>query len=159
MTKCRFGPCRFTTVAHELVVGIGSQTISTSRLGNQERVVGITTVFSSDGKYLLDDRTAAVPYDQYKDELFKSRSRSIENVRRIDFCRAVFDETNKGVRQGSGLKGVCAPDRGLTMALGDGESLLCLTGPRDLKQARHGMPQPTLLKLHRRSTFRDMTYF
>jgi hypothetical protein len=44
------------------------------------------------------------------------------------------------------------------MALGDGESLLCLTGPRDLKQARHGMPQPTLLKLHRRSTFRDMTY-
>ncbi len=35
------------TVAHELVVGIGSQTISTSRLGTQERVVGITTVFSS----------------------------------------------------------------------------------------------------------------
>ncbi len=71
------------TVAHELVVGIGSQTFSTSRLGNQERVVGITTVFSSDGKYLLDDRTAAVPYGQYKDELFKSLSRSIENVRKI----------------------------------------------------------------------------
>jgi hypothetical protein len=195
------------TVAHELVVGIGSQTISTSRLGNQERVVGITTVFSSDGKYLLDDRTAAVPHDQYKVELFKSLSRSIENVRRIDNWRStdavrlifhvfkqmadheadavgdlveslgltqvkyaflhvvdnhpftIFDEANKGVRQGRGLKGVYAPDRGLTMALGDGESLLCFTGPRDLKQARHGMPQPTLLKLHRRSTFRDMTYF
>jgi hypothetical protein len=193
------------TVAHELVVGIGSQTISTSRLGNQERVVGITTVFSSDGKYLLDDRTAAVPYDQYKDELFKSLSRSIENVRKIDNWRStdavrlifhvfkqmadheanavgdlveslgltqvkyaflhvvdnhpftIFDEDNKGVRQGSGLKGVYAPDRGLTMALGDGESLLCFTGPRDVKQVRHGMPQPTLLKLHRRSTFRDMT--
>jgi hypothetical protein len=194
------------SVAHELVVGIGSQRISTSRLGNEERVVGITTVFSSDGKYLLDDRTAAVRYDQYKDELLKSLSRSIENVRRIDNWRStdavrlifhvfkqmadheadavgdlvdslglgqvkyaflhvvdnhpftIFDEASKGVRQGGGLKAVYAPDRGLTMALGDGESLLCLTGPRDLKQARHGMPQPTLLKLHRRSTFRDMTY-
>src|SRR5262249_9436392 len=53
------------TVAHELVIGLGSQNISTSRLGTNERVVGITTVFSSDGKYLLDDRTAAVPYSEY----------------------------------------------------------------------------------------------
>jgi hypothetical protein len=194
------------TVAHELVVGIGSQTLSTSRLGHQERVVGITTVFSSDGKYLLDDRTAAVPYDQYKAELFKSLSRSIENVRKIDNWRStdavrlifhvfkqmaddeaeavadlveslglsqvkfaflhvvdnhpftIFDEANTGVRQGGGLKGVFVPDRGVAMAVGEGETLLCLTGPRDIKQARHGMPQPTLLRLHRRSTFRDMTY-
>jgi hypothetical protein len=193
-------------VAHELVIGIGSQTISTSRLGTQERVVGITTIFSSDGKYLLDDRTAAVPYEDYKDELFKSLSRSIQSVRDIDNWRStdavrlifhvfkqmqdaeaeavnelvqklgltdvkfafvhivdnhpftIFDEASKGVRQAGGLKGVYAPERGLTMALGDGETLLCFTGPREIKLARQGMPQPTLLKLHRLSTFRDMTY-
>jgi Piwi domain len=194
------------TVAHELVVGIGSQTISTSRLGSRERVVGITTIFSSDGKYLLDDRTAAVPYDQYKDELFKSLSRSIENVRSIDNWRStdavrlifhvfkqmadaeaeavnavveklgltdvkfaflhavdnhpftIFDQSSKGIRQGSGVKGAYAPERGLTMALAEGETLLCFTGPREIKLARQGMPQPTLLRLHRLSTFRDMTY-
>jgi len=194
------------TVAHELVVGIGSHTLSTSRLGAQERVVGITTVFSSDGKYLLDDRTAAVPYGQYKDALYKSLSRSIENVRQVDNWRStdavrlifhvfkevadheaeavrelvetlgltqvryaflhlvdnhpftLFDEGNKGVRQRGGMKGVYVPERGLTVGLGDSESLLCFTGSRDVKHARHGMPQPTLLRLHRRSTFRDMTY-
>jgi hypothetical protein len=76
------------TVAHELVIGIGSQTISTGRLGAQERVVGITTIFGSDGKYLLDDRTAAVPYDEYKDALSKSLSRSIDEMRRVDNWRS-----------------------------------------------------------------------
>jgi hypothetical protein len=194
------------TVAHELVVGIGSQTVSVSRLGAQERVVGITTVFSSDGKYLLDDRTAAVPYSEYKEALFKSLSRSIDEVRRVDNWRStdavrlifhvfkemadheadavsdlieslgltqvkyaflhivdnhpftIFDESNAGFRQRDGVKGVYVPERGVTVGLGDGEALLCFTGGRDIKQARHGMPQPSLLRLHRRSTFRDMTY-
>lgn len=193
-------------VAHELVVGIGSQTVTTTRLGSQERVVGITTVFSSDGKYLLDDRTGAVPYDQYEDALFKSLSRSIGTVREVDNWRStdavrlifhvfqqmadkeadavgklvetlglsqvkyaflhvvdnhpftMFDESKPGVRQRNGIKGALAPDRGLSVSLGDSETLLCFTGGRDLKQATHGMPQPALLRLHRRSTFRDMTY-
>ncbi len=194
------------TVAHELVIGIGSQTISASRLGTQERVVGITTVFSSDGKYLLDDRTAAVPFDQYKAELSKSLKRSIENVRKVDNWRSsdavrlifhvfnqmadseaaavaalvedlgltqvkyafvhlvdthpftLFDEAVAGVRQRDGLKGTYVPDRGVSLSIGNSETLLCFTGSRDLKQAKHGMPQPTLLRLHRQSTFRDMTY-
>jgi hypothetical protein len=195
------------TVAHELVVGIGSQTMSTSRLGNLERVVGITTLFSSDGKYLLDDRTAAVPFDQYKAELAKSLARSIDNVRKVDNWRStdavrlifhvfkqmadaeaeavgelvdglgltqvkyaflhlvdthpftVFDDTEPGVRQRDGsYKGAKAPERGTAVALGSSETLLTFTGPRDLKQSRHGMPQPILLRLHRKSTFRDMTY-
>jgi hypothetical protein len=171
------------TVAHELIVGIGSHTLRTGRLGGGERIVGITTVFSSDGKYLLDDRTAAVPYDQYEDALFKSLSRSIETVRRVDNWRSsdsvrlifhvfkqmadreadavgklvenlgltqvkyaflhivddhpftIFDEENTGFRQKDGVKGVYAPERGVTIGLGDGESLICFTGGRDVKQA------------------------
>ncbi|MGN8118686.1 argonaute/piwi family protein [Labrys sp. 22185] len=195
------------TVAHELVVGIGSQTISSSRLGNQERVVGITTLFSSDGRYLLDDRTAAVPFSQYKEELTRSLRRSIESVRKTDNWRStdavrlvfhafkqladaeaeavvelveglgltqvkfaflhlvdahpftIFDDAQPGIRQRDGsYKGSKTPERGVTVSLGGGETLLCLTGPKDLKQANHGMPQPMLLRLHRRSTFRDMTY-
>lgn len=194
------------SVAHELVVGIGSHTLTTSRLGSQERFVGITTVFSSDGRYLLDDRTAAVPYDEYEDALFKSLSRSIEQVRRIDNWRStdavrlifhvfkqmkdievdavgrlvdslglsdvkyaflhvvddhpltLFDEDNQGVRWAGELKGVYAPQRGLAVRLGDTETLLCFTGSHEVKQAQHGLPQSVLLRLHRRSTFRDMTY-
>ena len=195
------------TVAHELVVGIGSQTISDTRLGTHERVVGITTVFSSDGKYLLDDRTAAVPFDGYKAELRKSLEKSILNIKTADNWRStdavrlifhvfkemadaeaeavaevvsglgltqvkfafvhlvehhpftVFDFAQPGMRQRDGsYRGAKVPERGVSIALSDTETLLCLTGPRDLKHARHGMPQPTLLRLHRHSTFRDMTY-
>lgn len=194
-------------VAHELVVGIGSQNFSNSRLGGKERIVGFTTVFSSDGKYLLDDRTAAVDYEHYSDELFKSLARSIEAVRVEDNWRStdavrlifhvfkqmadqeadavdkliqklgltdvkyaflhivedhpfiVFDEANAGTKTwNGGLKGVYTPERGLSVAIGETESLLCFTGGRDLKQARDGMPLPSLLRLHHRSTFRDMTY-
>lgn len=194
-------------VAHELVVGIGSQNFSTSRLGGNERIVGLTTVFSSDGKYLLDDRTAAVDYEHYSEELFKSLARSIEAVRAEDNWRStdavrlifhvfkqmadheadavdkliqklgladvkyaflhivedhpfvVFDEANTGTKTWSGgMKGVYAPERGLSVTLGETETLLFFTGGRDLKQARDGMPLPSLLRLHHRSTFRDMTY-
>ena len=194
------------TVAHELVVGIGSHTHSPSRLSKQERVVGITTVFSSDGRYLLDDRTGAVPYDQYRSALFESLSRSIQTVRQNDNWRssdavrlifhvfkqmadseaeavaqligtlglsdvkfaflhvveehpfAAFDTANPGVSTPEGSKGVNAPERGLSIGLGDTEQLLCFVGAREVKQASHGLPQPTILRLHHSSTFRDMTY-
>ena len=194
------------SVAHELVIGIGSQNISSSRLGGQERVVGITTVFSSDGRYLLENRTAAVSYDDYPQELFKSLVHSIGQVRKTDNWRStddvrlifhvfkqikdleadavaklvdtfgfaqvkyaflhvaddhpftLFDEAQLGVRWSGATKGALAPERGLSVVLGDSETLLCFTGSRELKLAHHGLPQPSLLKLHRKSTFRDMTY-
>jgi hypothetical protein len=46
------------TVAHELVIGLGSHSVPGSRIGALQRYVGITTVFSSDGSYLLSDKTA-----------------------------------------------------------------------------------------------------
>ena len=41
------------TIAHELVIGLGSANIAEGRLGHRERYVGITTVFSGDGNYHL----------------------------------------------------------------------------------------------------------
>jgi hypothetical protein len=194
------------TVAHELVIGIGSHHHSASRIGTHQRIVGITTVFNSDGKYLLDDRTGAVAYDEYKAALVQSLRRSINSVRETDNWRStdavrlifhgfkqmadqetdavaelveslgltqvkyaflhivddhpftIFDEAQPGIRQRDGIKGAYAPDRGVLVHLGDNESLLCFTGAHELKLAKQGMPQPALLRLHRRSTFRDMTY-
>ena len=77
---------------------------------------------SAAGKYLLDDRTAAVRFDQYKAELSKSLARSIESVRRVDNWRST-DAVRLGIRQRDGNKGVYAPDRGLAVSIGNAESL------------------------------------
>lgn len=52
-------------IAHELVFGIGSAMAQDSRLGGKERMVGITTVFTGDGNYFINNISAAVPADQY----------------------------------------------------------------------------------------------
>ncbi|ESZ31563.1 hypothetical protein X732_29615 [Mesorhizobium sp. L2C066B000] len=194
------------TVGHELVIGIGSQTVSSSRLGEKQRVVGITTVFTHDGRYLLDDRTRAVPYGEYEAALSETLTRAIERVRTEDNWRStdavrlvfhvfqqikdyeadavgklvenlgfsdvkyafvhvvdshpytLFDEHMPGVKFGYEMKGAYAPERGLCISLGRDERLLSFTGSREVKQTHHGLPRPTLLRLHRNSTFRDMTY-
>lgn len=76
------------TVAHELVIGVGSHSMSASRIGARERFVGITTVFSSDGSYLLSDRTAVVPFEDYADALYDTLKRSITAVRKQDNWRS-----------------------------------------------------------------------
>ena len=73
---------------HELVIGLGSHTERSSRRGVGNRTVGITTVFSSDGRYLLEDRTAAVPFEKYPTELKASLQRTILRVREEDAWRA-----------------------------------------------------------------------
>jgi hypothetical protein len=194
------------TVAHELVIGLGSHSVAGSRLGAQQRYVGITTVFSSDGSYLLSDKTAVVPYDRYSDALYETLKRSITTVRKQDNWRStdkvrlvfhmfkppkdieaeaikktvdalgledvtfafahvapshpyvIFDNTQKGIGYRAPKKGVLGPSRGLHVKLGDYESLVVFSGASELKQATDGMPRPCLLKLHRLSTFKDMTY-
>jgi hypothetical protein len=70
------------TITHELVFGLGSATLSKGRLGQQERVVGITTVFSGDGNYMLSNLSKAVPMTEYKDALLESLQDTIEQVKR-----------------------------------------------------------------------------
>lgn len=194
------------TVAHELVLGLGSHTVSAGRLGLKKRLVGITTVFSSDGSYLLSDKTAVVPFEQYADALYETLKRSITTVRKQDNWRStdkvrlvfhmfkppkdteaeaikrtvddlglenvtfafvhvapshpyiIFDNQQKGIGYRDPKKGVLGPMRGLHIKLGDHELLIVFSGASELKQAKDGMPRPCLLKLHRLSTFRDMTY-
>jgi Piwi domain len=193
-------------IAHELVIGLGSHRISTSRVGGNERVVGITTVFTSDGNYLLDNRTPAVPYDSYANAVLEAVDTAVrtvqheQNWRTSDAVRLIFhafkpfkdaevqavqavvrdlghsqasfaflhvvddhpfyifNELEDGRWFKGARKGVFAPTRGLKVNLSDGEVLLSLSGANEVKDSVHGIPQPTLLRLHRASTFKDMSY-
>ena len=74
----------------------------------------------------------------------------------------IFDQNQEGLphweKDRSKRKGVLGPSRGVHIKLADSESLVVFAGASELKQAAHGMPRACLLKLHRNSTFRDMTY-
>lgn len=72
----------------------------------------------------------------------------------------LFDELQNGIKdRTSGLvKGEYAPRRGTFFHVSRYETLIALTGPRELRNASHGTPQPILLSLHKASTFYDMTY-
>jgi len=194
-------------ISHELVIGLGGHHLSESRLGAKERIVGITTVFSSSGDYLLESKTAAVPYEGYAEALLTSLRKSIETIREeqnwksTDSVRLIFhtfqqvkdtevtvvdkvmselglpnvqyafvhfvddhplilfDENQQGAFAPGGIKkGALAAERGTMLRLGQREALVSFTGPRDLKQAKDGIPKPILLRLHRNSTFKDLTY-
>lgn len=195
------------TIAHELVMGLGSCQLAGSRLGERERYVGITTVFTGDGTYLLESSTMATPIGNLADALLTTLRSAINTVRDDQQWRAtdtvrlvfhafkpfkdvevaavdrlmrsldlpnieyafihladdhpflLFDENNPGAGFGAGpKKGVFAPIRGTLVRLNRDEALLSFTGAQELKQASDGMPRPALLKLHRNSTFKDLTY-
>lgn len=69
------------TIAHELVIGIGSAQIKTSRFSTPERVVGITTVFSADGNYILSNMSREADYDRYPEALLRALRTCIDEVK------------------------------------------------------------------------------
>ena len=88
-------------LAHEIVVGIGSARIGESRRGAGERVIGITTVFSGDGQYLLANTTQEVSSDRYTDALTASLRETVTELRSRfgwrpkDRVRFVFHQSYK----------------------------------------------------------------
>jgi hypothetical protein len=68
-------------VDHELVIGIGSSMSKEGNLNGRKRVVGITTIFSGDGNYLLNNKSKTVNFEDYFDELLRSIENSIDEVR------------------------------------------------------------------------------
>lgn len=68
-------------MAQELVLGIGSAHFRPSRMAPRERFVGITTVFNSDGNYLVSNVSREAPYEQYPQELFRALQTCIEEVK------------------------------------------------------------------------------
>lgn len=69
------------TIAHELVIGLGSAYIGEGRLSKKERVVGITTVFTGDGNYWLSNLSEAVPIDSFADTLLSSLRGTINKIK------------------------------------------------------------------------------
>jgi hypothetical protein len=67
-------------IAHELVFGLGSTSISDSRLGARQRMVGITTLFTSEGRYLLGNMSNAVPFEEYSKAVIDMLKGAIERV-------------------------------------------------------------------------------
>jgi len=70
-----------TDLAHEIVVGIGSARLTDSRRGAGERVIGITTVFSGDGQYLLANNTREVAAEHYLEALTDSLKETVAELR------------------------------------------------------------------------------
>jgi hypothetical protein len=84
------------TIAHELVIGLGSAQVGSGRLRDRERIVGVTTVFSGDGNYRLSNLSTAVPIEGFKDALLTSLRSTVERIRQAmnwqprDHVRLVF---------------------------------------------------------------------
>lgn len=70
----------------------------------------------------------------------------------------LFDESERGQHLGHRVKGEMAPRRGLVVATSPYSRLLCTIGPNLVKRPGLPLPRPVQLRLHRASTFRDMTY-
>lgn len=66
---------------HELVIGIGCTETSSSRLGERNRYVGITTLFQGDGRYLVWETTREATFENYPEALLASLRKSIQFVR------------------------------------------------------------------------------
>lgn len=71
----------------------------------------------------------------------------------------IFDYDQPGEPRWSATKkGILGPSRGVHIKVREDQSLVVFSGVSELKRASDGLPRPCLLKLHRDSTFRDMTY-
>lgn len=89
------------TLSHELVIGIGSANLYEDRLSKNQRIMGITTVFSGDGSYIVSNTSKAVVPDQYATALVEVLKQTIEKVKtrlnwqRGDTIRIVFHASVK----------------------------------------------------------------
>lgn len=185
--------------AHEFVFGLGTHVEKDGRRGAGQRVVGIATMFTAQGAFVLDSRTSAVSYDGLPEALKAvvvdaiRRVRAEEAWRPDDPVRLVFhaftqmgrDSANAVVEAVRGLgltrmqfaflhvvedhpftifdleaegdrKSPLAPERGQAVELGDREWLVALTGRKEVKGIRQGLPDPVLLRLHHLSTYANM---
>jgi hypothetical protein len=67
-------------VDREVVVGIGSSERRETEFkgGTVKRIVGMTTFFANDGRFLMANTCRAVPYDEYFEELLRNLEKSIK---------------------------------------------------------------------------------
>ena len=70
------------TLSHELVIGIGSANIGQERGANNQRIMGITTVFSGDGSYIVSNTSKAVVPQAYCEALTAVLGETIEKIQK-----------------------------------------------------------------------------
>jgi len=91
-------------LTHELIFGIGSSKKGKGRLSGSERIIGITTVFSGDGNYLLSNVSKEVSFDEYQESLLKVLRNTLEQIKKRyawqlgDKVRMIFHQTFKRYR-------------------------------------------------------------
>jgi hypothetical protein len=91
-------------LAHELIFGIGSSNVKSRRLGDSEKFIGITTVFSGDGNYLLYNLTREVLFEDYQEALLTSLKEAIDEIKaryawqKGDSVRLIFHQSFKKFR-------------------------------------------------------------
>ncbi|WP_438042083.1 Piwi domain-containing protein [Sorangium sp. So ce128] len=69
------------TKEHELILGLGSASLGTSRFGARDRVVGLTTAFSGDGRYYLTETSRTVKYEEHEGAVVESAVAAFKRVR------------------------------------------------------------------------------
>lgn len=81
---------------HELVIGLGSAWAGAGRLGDRQRLVGITSLFSGEGNYFLHTLSRAAPVDEYQEAVTEAVTKAINHIRQArnwmkgDQVRLVF---------------------------------------------------------------------
>lgn len=70
------------TLSHELVIGIGSANIGHERGADNQRIMGITTVFSGDGSYIVSNTSKAVVPEAYCEALTTVLGETIEKIQK-----------------------------------------------------------------------------
>ncbi|MBS0173693.1 MAG: hypothetical protein JSR64_06625 [Nitrospira sp.] len=70
------------TLSHELVIGIGSANIGQEWGADSQRIMGITTVFSGDGSYIVSNTSKAVVPDAYCEALTAVLRETIEKIQK-----------------------------------------------------------------------------
>lgn len=70
------------TLSHELVIGIGSANIGQERGADNQRIMGITTVFSGDGSYIVSNTSKAVVPEAYCEALTSVLGETIEKIQK-----------------------------------------------------------------------------
>ncbi|MGK3996581.1 Piwi domain-containing protein [Sorangium sp. So ce1024] len=69
------------TKVHELILGLGSASLGTTRCGDRDRVVGLTTAFSGDGRYYLTETSRTVKYEEHESAVVESAVAAFKRVR------------------------------------------------------------------------------
>ena len=192
------------SVDAELIVGIGN-TIQRPNLwsgAEQSRVVGLTTFFLGDGRYLMGQELKSVPYAEYFAELLRSLEESLrfvsteyawkdgktvrlvfhvfkplknlevevieQLVQRFPRFKIIYAFVTvskvhpwmmfQDAVQQNGHYELTLCERGANLVLDQHSCLIQLRGSKDRANKRHRPPFPVLLRIHEKSTYKDLPY-